>query len=308
MTNNYLISMQKGFLALMSAALLFSCSQIEPFEMEKNDVLRSVESMVPAIQFPASVNNEICEDNCLTLGEAVTFYKNFDSGELREGSAVTKQVKATVYLIINDQNRAYYKVDYESRRISGSSNEDVNITGTLNGETFSTLGGKWNTTNPVQGTFSTALFDYTNVECGDTFNFTFNETSKAANVNWNENIAQLAYCIDDCEDKLTVELECDDINTATFTFLAEEAGPIVIQGGLTNGTTIISAISEELDRNETHSSVQNSNANVTRWEGNVSACQEVTITIKFAGGSGIGDWSAKRENDILGSTEAKGCN
>jgi len=33
--------MQKGFLALMSAALLFSCSSIEPFEMESEDVLLS---------------------------------------------------------------------------------------------------------------------------------------------------------------------------------------------------------------------------------------------------------------------------
>jgi len=32
MTKNYFISMQKGFLALMSAALLFSCSSIEPFD------------------------------------------------------------------------------------------------------------------------------------------------------------------------------------------------------------------------------------------------------------------------------------
>jgi hypothetical protein len=32
MNKNYFISMQKGFLALMSVALLFSCSSIEPFD------------------------------------------------------------------------------------------------------------------------------------------------------------------------------------------------------------------------------------------------------------------------------------
>jgi len=35
MKNNYFISLKKGFLALMSVALLFSCSQIEPFDAQE---------------------------------------------------------------------------------------------------------------------------------------------------------------------------------------------------------------------------------------------------------------------------------
>jgi hypothetical protein len=111
-----------------------------------------------------------------------------------------------------------------------------------------------------------------------------------------------------CTNELSVVLTCGETRTATFTFTAEEAGPIVIQGGLTNGTTITSASSNVLTRNVTHSGVTNSKANVTRWEGNVDACQVVTITIQYTGGAGIDDWSAKRGDDTLGSTEAQTCN
>jgi hypothetical protein len=113
-----------------------------------------------------------------------------------------------------------------------------------------------------------------------------------------------------CTNDLSVVLTCDVTRTATFTFTAEEAGPIVIQGGLSAGTTITSAICDDnvLTRNFTHHSVTSSNANVTRWEGNVDACQEVTITIEYSGGNGIGGWSAKRGDDTLGSTVAQSCN
>ena len=111
-----------------------------------------------------------------------------------------------------------------------------------------------------------------------------------------------------CDNSLEVDLVCGEPNTLTVTFTAVEAGPIVIQGGLTNGTTISNASSNVLTRNLTHNSVQNSNANVTRWEGDVDACEVVTITIEFTGGNGIGDWSAKRGEEVLGSTAELECN
>jgi hypothetical protein len=110
-----------------------------------------------------------------------------------------------------------------------------------------------------------------------------------------------------CVNNLEADLVCGTTNTLSLSFTAEEDGAIVIQGGLTNGTTIVSSSSNVLVENTTHPSVTNSNANVTRWEGDVTACDEVTITIEFTGGNGVGDWSAKRGDDVLGATEAISC-
>lgn len=111
----------------------------------------------------------------------------------------------------------------------------------------------------------------------------------------------------ECTNELTADLTCGEVNTLLVTFTAEEAGPVVIQGGLTNGTTITSKESNVLTANDNHPSVVNSNANVTRWEGDVDACEEVTITIAFEGGNGIGDWTAKRGGELLGETEDQEC-
>lgn len=111
----------------------------------------------------------------------------------------------------------------------------------------------------------------------------------------------------ECTNELTADLTCGDENTLVVTFTAEEEGPVVIQGGLTNGTKILSKESNVLSENENHPGVVNSNANVTRWEGEVDTCEEVTITIQFEGGNGIGDWTAKRDEELLGETENKEC-
>jgi hypothetical protein len=111
-----------------------------------------------------------------------------------------------------------------------------------------------------------------------------------------------------CVNDLSVVLVCGETRMASFTFTAEEAGPIVIQGGLTAGAVIVSATSNVLTQNTTHSSVVNSTASVTRWEGDVDACTEVTVTITFTGGNGIGDWTAKRGEVTLGSTDEESCN
>lgn len=110
-----------------------------------------------------------------------------------------------------------------------------------------------------------------------------------------------------CTNELNVEYSCNEPGNLNISFYAEEAGPIVIQGGLTNGTTIESMDSNILTFNQNHPSVGNSNANVTRWEGEIESCEEVTINIQFDGGNGIGDWSAKRGETVLGSSEEIEC-
>lgn len=76
-----------------------------------------------------------------------------------------------------------------------------------------------------------------------------------------------------CENTFSAVLTCGDPKTLVVTFTSKDAGPIVIQGGLTNGTTIVDATCSNgtLTRNLTHPSVLNSEANVTRWEGNMEA-------------------------------------
>lgn len=110
-----------------------------------------------------------------------------------------------------------------------------------------------------------------------------------------------------CTNSFSTTLVCDEESTLNISFYAEESGPIVIQGGLTNGAVIVSAESESLNRNLIHPSVRNSNSSVTRWEGDVEACNEIIITIKFTGGNGIGEWTAKRDEIELGSSVEQSC-
>ncbi|MUP46346.1 hypothetical protein E0K83_11385 [Gramella sp. BOM4] len=145
------------------------------------------------------------------------------------------------------------------------------------------------------------------------FEHTFEEGSydirfKIAGVSeWIDDSIVVESC-DECTNNLTAELTCEDTRVLNIIFTAEEAGPIVIQGGLTNGTQIVNAESNVLTRNFTHPGVINSNANVTRWEGDVEACEEVTIQIEFTGGNGVGDWSAKRgDEEVLGTTPEISC-
>lgn len=118
----------------------------------------------------------------------------------------------------------------------------------------------------------------------------------------------IGLCPTGCVDTLTTELTCGDTKELVVTFYAEEAGSIVIQGGLSANTTILSATSNVLTQNTTHPGVVNSKANVTRWEGDIEACQEITVTITYTGGNGIGSWSASRDDEKLSIAEAKDCN
>ena len=129
--------------------------------------------------------------------------------------------------------------------------------------------------------------------------------------NGSENkFAQISVEVEDCstcENLLVADLVCGDVNTLTLTFTAVEAGPIVIQGGL-NAKAEIQGNSVGVGVEETTKPGAPGNASVTTWEGNLEACQEVSITINFIGGNSIGDWSATRGEATLGSTYAKSCN
>ncbi|HSI77088.1 MAG TPA: hypothetical protein VK957_14405 [Lunatimonas sp.] len=105
MTKNYLISMQKGFLALISAALLFSCSQIEPFEMEGNDrVLFSVAS--------SGTEGGDCDEDCITEDENSWFVKSFE--HVYDETAPAKKLKVDVY---NTPTQLIYKINTENTTI-----------------------------------------------------------------------------------------------------------------------------------------------------------------------------------------------
>ncbi|MCP9201130.1 hypothetical protein MKO06_14525 [Gramella sp. GC03-9] len=123
---------------------------------------------------------------------------------------------------------------------------------------------------------------------------------------WTEDSIIVSSC-SDCTNEMTADLTCDETRVLNISFTAEEAGPIVIQGGLTNGTTILVKESNVLNENSTHQSVINSNANVTRWVGDVDACEEVTVQIEFTGGNGVGDWTAERGEELLGITPEISC-
>lgn len=165
--------------------------------------------------------------------------------------------------------------------------------------------GEWQQVHLAnKGQEGSASFDVVLLE-GENY---FRHTNLGSGPNWLEyQTAFIGVDCNPCENLLVAELTCGDLNVLTVTFTAEKAGPIVIQGGLTNGTEIENATSEDLTRNTTNGGVVNSNANVTRWEGDVEACEEVTITIEFKGGDGVGDWTAERGDDVLGETEEEEC-
>jgi hypothetical protein len=129
--------------------------------------------------------------------------------------------------------------------------------------------------------------------------------NNGTNTGWQEASPVLSV-VNCCTNSLESNLSCGETKVATFTFSTEEEGPIVIQGGLTAKTTIISATSNILTLNANHPSAKGP-ANVTRWEGNVKGCQVATIRIEYTGGNGIGDWTAKRGKEILGSVDAQSC-
>lgn len=150
-----------------------------------------------------------------------------------------------------------------------------------------------------------ACFDYTFETSGD-----HQLRYKIGSGGFTEVTATVEDC-NECLNELTADLSCGEGNTLTLNFTAEEAGWIVIQGGLNRNTDNLDTWSNILTENLDHPAVENSNANVTRWEGYVEACEEVIIIIEFEGDGYVDDWSAKRgegeEELVLGETEPQSC-
>lgn len=264
--------------------------RLDPFGMSGENTM--------AVAFPAvDCSNP---ENCLERDTEYTFSESYSTGIIGNQNN-NKRVDATVTLNIGADNMAYYRIDYSVTRTAGSSNGDTFMYGVLNGESFGSqtiAAGKLGQ-GTVSGFYETASFDYTTVECGDTFSFQLTEISIQGNGVLSDTNSLLAFCPDGCENEMTAALACGATNTVTYTFYAEEAGPVVIQGGLNANATITDASSNVLTRNTTHPSVSNSNASVTRWEGDVDACQMVTVTVSWTGPASVGDWSAKRGDVTL---------
>lgn len=244
-----------------------------------------------------------CEDDCLTKGTAYTFTENYST--TASAGTNSKLVKATLTVSINTSNVATYTLDMSSERTAGTANSNVSFTGNLNGVAFSSgsLGGI-----SSKRSYSTSItnVDYTGVACGDDISFSLTEVSFGDDKTLSDTNDLLPYCPEGCEDEMTADLSCGATNSITYTFYAEEAGAIAIQGGLNAKATFVSGSSNVLTQNTTHPSLANSNASVTRWEGNVSACTAVTVTIEWTGNAEVGDWTAKRGEvtlaEVLGST------
>lgn len=122
-----------------------------------------------------------------------------------------------------------------------------------------------------------------------------------ANTGWVEHTAEVISC--GCDDELSAQVTCssDACNrSVTFTYTAgDDVDAIVIQGGLTHFTTICTATATGgLVQNLTHPSLDNSNANVTRWEATgVEECDEYTVTITWTSTNNAslitGEWTVK---------------
>jgi hypothetical protein len=105
-----------------------------------------------------------------------------------------------------------------------------------------------------------------------------------------------------CDDELSADVSCteDACNrSVTFTYTAgDDYDAIVVQGGLTHFTSICTATATGLVQNLDHPSLDNSNANVTRWEATgVEECDELTVTITWTSTNDdpliTGKWTVK---------------
>jgi hypothetical protein len=299
------------FLGLALVGLILgACSQMATYENADLMNEQAAANKAGFTMTPFGIGNENarafgadCEAECLTKGTAYTFTENYSTTASAGGNS--KLVKATLTVSINTSNVATYTLDMSSERTAGTTNSNVSFTGNLNGVAFNSgsLGGI-----STKRSYSTTItnVDYTGVACGDEISFSLTEVSFGDDKTLSDTNVLLAYCPEGCEDEMTADLTCGATNTVVFTFYAEEAGPVVIQGGLNAKATYISGSSNVLTQNTTHSSLDNSNASVTRWEGNVAACTAVTVTIEWSGNAEVGDWTAKRGNvtlaEILGSS------
>lgn len=283
MKKNYFISLQNGILALISAALLFSCGQIEPFEMERND------QVLLSTGVPITLKD--CKDHCISDAKPESYQKLHGKDIVSWGNG--NHSKTIIYDAYNTETEFIIVVNFVRVR-PGVGDDSGNLTVSFNGVSEEP---------EVVANESTTTFKF-NLPVGwkacDVVTFGIVDDTGDVTNDIQKEYKLYGVC-QDCEEGLTVDLTCGETNTATFTFFAEEAGAIVIQGGLNANAKLIDASSNVLTRNMTHPAVINgATASVTRWEGEVDACEEITVTVSWTGPASIGDWTAKRDGETLG--------
>jgi hypothetical protein len=181
--------------------------------------------------------------------------------------------------------------------------------------------GKWNTTNPVTGSFSTSSFDYSTIECGDTFSFSLTEISNGNDGSLSGTLTQLAYCEDSCviegNEFEGAAVSCGASREANYTFGSEDGvSYFKMQGGLTaftgsnatvyiNGSLVVFNSTSSDDwatgivgaytvgqRNPGNSTNRN-----IRVEGGLGECEDVLVRVVWTSDNTdptiTGEWSVK---------------
>jgi hypothetical protein len=264
----------------VAAAVMFSCQKEEVVNLEEGVMLK------------AAYTPTACETNCIDNTTTDFWYQTGSvAGTIGAGGGAA--VKTISYSVHNTKDAVLVVLTYT--RNNGSNNPTVAVT----------VGGTTKTEQLTQGTAKTFTFPttITTTPCVPVL-WSFIETIKdgPSSLTANDTYKLIPLCPTVCENELTTTLtECEGVKTLVVTFTAVEAGPVVIQGGLTAGTNITSSSSNILTLDADHSSADGP-SNVTRWEGSVEACQLVTITITFTGGEGVDDWTAERDDDLLDET------
>ncbi len=304
MKNVNLFSLRAMGMVLLSTLLLFSCSQIDTFEA--SDLRADAEEMA-ANGFDMSPFGDMnttlkmkdydgveCGIYCFEEGSGEYVKK---SGDAFASWGNGNHTKTLDYIAYNTETKFVIEVDYIRTRPAGSLNGNLSVTfnGNTKTRTIATgvkeifqwdLPSNWDACDEVK---------YTIIEDSDL------EGDETRKLFIDESYSLFAVCSEGCEDELTVDLQCGETNTAIFTFYAEEAGAIVIQGGLNANAELTGASSNVLTRNTDHPAVINgATSSVTRWEGDVDACEMVTVTVSWTGTASIGNWTAKREDVTLG--------
>ncbi|MES2648250.1 MAG: hypothetical protein V4717_15340 [Bacteroidota bacterium] len=269
---------------MISAITFVGCQK----EVASTSAKKTNAGPLAAMTYPAS-----CSAVCIEHGSGDYYTK---TGSFT--GAIGSNSKAIAYTVYNTETDFVVVLNYTRTPAASGSGSTVKVT--VNGNDQTKV-----LTNSVNQTYTFPLAS--GWKACDVTTWSLTEVplfDGALPITGGDTYGLIGVC-NPCVNALTADYGCD--GSVTFTFTATEAGPIVIQGGLTDDAIISTASSNVLTRNLTHPAVINSSSSVTRWEGTVEACQVVTVTITFEGGNGIGAWSAKRNDVVLGSTEAVAC-
>jgi hypothetical protein len=276
MTNKYFISLQKGVLALMSAALLFSCSQIEPFEMEGDD----------KVLLSSGINSAIGGGNCLV--DCITDVKS------------TWKVKTYTQHYDDDEGTLTIKV-YNS---PDSIFYEITSTADIRQVTFGGVSKYASSTAAVQpfiikekiGEFGVGKDWKACDEKAVAINVKRNNvTAEGGGVSQTVNTTyNLIGVCQGCDDEFSAVTTCNgNERSATFTFTAGDDAFYKIQGGLTASISNV-----EVDGAAVINVTGNGN-NIISWSGALEECDERTITITWNSSNTddeiTGDWSVEKD-------------